>query len=1382
MTQPAGLEYRILGPLEVVGHQGTTVAVGAARERAVLAVLLLSPNAIVSSERLADSLYGDNPPEGVGHAVQVYVSRLRKALREAGQEGVLLTRPPGYLLQVDPLALDAARFEALVQQGRELARGGGHAQAAATLRAALSLWRGPALVDVLDAPGFQAEATRLEEARLTALEERVDADLACGAHGELVAELDTLTRANPLRERLWAQRMVALYRSGRQAEALRAYQELRRVLGEELGLEPSATLAALELAILRHDPDLDWRSQAPVVIARTPTVPDDGPAGVVTFLFTDLVDSTVLLDRLGEDTYFDLCQTHFSLLRQAVSEAGGREVKSLGDGLMVAFSSPAAALGCAVAMQLAVAEHNRSAAGEALSIRIGIHSGEATQEGSDFFGTAVVVAKRLCERAMGGQVLAGELVAALAGSRGGHHFTSLGPIPLKGLAMPVPSVALEWEPRPATATSKDGSAPIQPLPVPLPGLLTGIGRVFVGRGGELEQLRMAWKEACAGGRRLVMVGGEPGVGKTRLAATLAAELHSEGAIVLAGRCDEDLGVPYQPLVHALRHLADHTPDSQLVRRLGRYGGELVRLASDLAERAPGLPAPLRADPETEQYRLFDAVAAWLASVSQEAPLLVVLDDLQWAAKPTLLLLRHIVQTDERLRLLVVGTYRDTELSRTHPLSGLLADLRRGGEAERLALTGLDVAGVAAYLEQAAGHELSDEELELAGAIHAETEGNPFFVGEVIRHLTESGAFARRDGGWVMQADFRELGIPEGIREVVGRRLSRLSDDANHVLAVAAVVGLEFDPAVVEWAAGVGEDAVAAALDEAVAARLVAPAAGLRYRFAHALVRATLYEELTPARRVILHRKTAEAIEAIHVARLDDYLPALAHHYSRATAPVATGDKAVTYARRAGDRALALLAHDEAITYYRQALELLDASEQASGGALRVDLLIALGEAQRRAGDTGHRETLLSAAKLAQDRGDGAALARAALANSPGSKPAAFGVTDTERVAALEAAVTAIGQDDSSTRARLLAILALELFHDPNRQRRLALSDEALAMARRLGDPVTLAQVLVARPFAIGGPDTLGERLANTTELLDVAERLGDPVTAHRAWWLRYRVAVEVADPQEADRCLQAQEPLVAELNQPVFSWMTALQRIARHFRTGNLAEAEDLIHAAYSEGQRAGQADAALYFGIHLFHLGYHQGRLAEVEEILLETLGRATELPAAKAMLAVVHSELGRPDAARAQLDDLGAIDFSDLQVEASWVVALCYSAVASAALGDGDRAMALISLLAAYPDHIGVFAVGLGVGAVSYYLGLLAATTDDLDRANAYFTEAEAIHRRVASPIWLARTQLEWARLLLTRSEAGDAARAHRLLDQALGTARELGLANIERSAAAL
>jgi len=251
------VEFRILGPLEIVGA-GAAVTIGGGRERAVLALLVLSANRVVSAERLAMDLWGDRPPENPAHALRIHISRLRKVLREAGAEGVVVTQPPGYVLTVDPAAVDALRFEALVARARDRAAGGHPAGAAATLREALGLWRGPALADVADAPLARAEAARLEEARLAALEDRVEADLGCGRHGQLVAELDALTRAHPLRERLWAQRMTALYRAGRQAEALRAYQEVRAILGEQLGIEPGGTLQRLEGAILRHEPELDW--------------------------------------------------------------------------------------------------------------------------------------------------------------------------------------------------------------------------------------------------------------------------------------------------------------------------------------------------------------------------------------------------------------------------------------------------------------------------------------------------------------------------------------------------------------------------------------------------------------------------------------------------------------------------------------------------------------------------------------------------------------------------------------------------------------------------------------------------------------------------------------------------------------------------------------------------------------------------------------------------------------------------------------------------------------------------------------------------------------------------------------------------------------------
>ncbi|HEY3239777.1 MAG TPA: hypothetical protein VGL92_09450, partial [Acidimicrobiia bacterium] len=526
---------------------------------------------------------------------------------------------------------------------------------------------------------------------------------------------------------------------------------------------------------------------------------------------------------------------------------------------------------------------------------------------------------------------------------------------------------------------------------------------------------------------------------------------------------------------------------------------------------------------------------------------------------------------------------------------------------RLSLPGLDPTAVAAFLERAAGHDLTDQGEELARVVQEETEGNPFFVAEVLRHLTETGALEQRDGRWVTAGAIEELGIPEGVREVVGRRLARLSDTARRALTVAAVAGPEFEPAVVAAAGDLPEGDLLAALDEAVAARLVREAGGVtpRYRFAHALVRATLYDELSAARRVVLHRRVAGAIEAVHAQRLDDHLPALAHHYARAAASPPETAKAVEYATRAGDRALAQLAHDEAVTYYRQALELLTVAE-GLGQGIRLDLLISLGEAERRAGDPAYRRTLFEATGLAWELGDSAALGRAALANSRGLMFSQAGWVDEELVAVLQAALDAADPGDSAMRARLLAKLGLELHWSPaDRDRRVSLSDEALAIARRLDDPPTLAAVLVARHATIWAPDNVDERLANVDELDEVAARLGDPVTTSQARSVRFRVMMETADVVAADRALDEWAALAHELGQPVLRWLLGWPRAGRLALAGRLVEAEAAAIETRELGFATGQDDAGMLCALGLVPVRLQQGRFAEFEPEVVEALTR---------------------------------------------------------------------------------------------------------------------------------------------------------------------------------
>ena len=1080
-------------------------------------------------------------------------------------------------------------------------------------------------------------------------------------------------------------------------------------------------------------------------------------------LFTDLVGSTELRSRLGEDAADVLREQHDALVTGAIKASRGTVVKNLGDGVMATFTGASDAVGAAVAAQQAIDRHNR-ASSTALEVRIGISAGDVVFEKDDCFGTPVIEAARLCAIAQGGQILASEIVRWMARS-GGSTFCPVGNLELKGLAEPVPTVEVGWE-------------PLAQSSVPLPSFLTDIGRIFVGRDADLDRLGQLWKEAAGGQLRIALLAGEPGVGKTRLAAELARKVHEEGATVLVGRCDEDLGVPYQPFVEALRHFVDHA--SPLSERLGRYGGELARLVPEVGQRVPNLPEPLRSDPEMERYRLFDAVAAWLTGASADEPMLLVLDDLQWAAKPTLLLLRHILRTGGG-RILLLGTYRDTELTHDHPLVELVADLRRQGGVERLSLSGLDDLGVAAFVEQASGRALDDAGLALARAVYEETEGNPFFVLEVLRHLAETGAVERREGVWTPRLPIDQLGIPEGVRDVVGRRLARLSEDANQALRIASVVGPEFELGVVQAAADLSEERLLDAIEEAATARVVIEVSASRYRFAHALMRATLYESLSAARQVTLHRKTAEAIEAIHQAALDDYVPALAHHWARASAPVTDPARAVEYARMAGDRALAQLANDEAAAYYASGLELLDAGGAGAADIRRLELLIGSGEAQRRAGDPGYRQSLLDAAKLAQQVGDTDALVRAAQANTLGNIWTGVLEVDTERVETLRAALMAVGEGDSLPRARLLATLGLELAWEADAGPRLALSEEALRIARALGDPETLAHVLLARDYTITAPENVAERFEATTELLAIAEDLSDPVIASRALSLRFKAAMERADLAEAELSLARNQELVAELGQPTLTWATL-----HHHATLRLlhddADAQAAMEAAYQFGVSARRPSIGVFKLSQEVWFFREQGRIGELEDAFRQLID-LSRYPMGIAVLALVALENGREEEAAGLFDELAATDFAHPTNNVAWLNFYGLCATVCALFARRDCVPILKSRLEPWADQLIVASfAGWVSGPVAFHLGLLATTAGEWDEAESYFAAAAATQERIAAPIFLARTRVEWARMLLARAEPNDADRAHDLLSQALDTARERGLSKLEADAVAL
>jgi predicted ATPase/class 3 adenylate cyclase len=649
-----------------------------------------------------------------------------------------------------------------------------------------------------------------------------------------------------------------------------------------------------------------------------------GGAGVetVTILITDLVGSTRLESRVGPIVAEGLREEHFGLLREAVSEAGGREVKNTGDGLMVAFPSAAAAVSCAVSIQQRFERRNRSAA-EALLIKAGVSSGDASTAGGDVFGMPVIEAARLCDSCSPGQILAKEIVGHLAAGRG-HAFMSVGALELKGLPAPLDVIEVVWEP--AVGAGIALPERLRELPA----------TAYVGRVPERERLAELWAQTRDGSLRLALISGEAGVGKTRLSAQLALDAHGEGATVLYGRCDEDLGVPYQPWVQAFGHLVKEAPQRILDVHVERFGGDAARLIPALRDRVPELPSARGNDAETDRYLLYAAVVGLLEEAAKQEPLLLVLDDLHWADAPTVSLLRHAVTAGPSMAVMVVGTYRDSDLSRDHPLTALLADLHRDRGGERMKLTGLQTGDVLSLIEALAGHELDDDGCALAEEITRETAGNPFFAGELLRHLMEAGAIVQADGGrWHVVGEVAELGLPQSVREVIGRRVERLGSDARRALSAAAVIGRDFDLGVLLAVVDLPQPQLLDLLDDAVAASLLQESserAG-RFTFVHALVAHTLYEDLGATRRALLHRQVAEALEELCseapgerlVAEFSEAIGSaggsaaiLAYHWREA----GHLDRTVHYLLMAAEGAGRGRAEAEAVTLYNQALALI----------------------------------------------------------------------------------------------------------------------------------------------------------------------------------------------------------------------------------------------------------------------------------------------------------------------------------------------------------------------------------------------------------------------------------------------------------------------------
>ena len=746
--------------------------------------------------------------------------------------------------------------------------------------------------------------------------------------------------------------------------------------------------------------------------------------------------------------------------------------------------------------------------------------------------------------------------------------------------------------------------------------------------------------------------------------------------------------------------------------------------------------------------------------------MLVFDDLHWADRPTLQLLKHLVRSPQPRRALLLGTYRDAELEPGHPLLELLTDVRRENLLRHIALGGLAEPEVA---ELVAALGVPGAEPAFVHALHGETEGNPFFIEEVVRHLRDS----EHDLG--ADVSLTEAGVPDGVREVTARRLRRLSADSRQALQVASVIGREFDYDVLEAVAPLHDDALISALEEGVEARVLRESGPVgRYAFTHALVRATLYDGLSQLRRARLHGRVGEAIARLRGADLDPQLPALAHHFAQA-APVEQPERAIDFALAAARRADRLLAWEEAAQHYRAALR----TRELTGGRadrVRADLLLALGASEDHAGmEEEARGTFAAAADTARALGDGALLGRAALGFA--GQWSILGRVDDARVALLEEALTALGDEDTPLRARLLARLALELYYSGEPDRRLALSEEAVEIARRLGDPRTLATCLDARHYALWRPENVNERLEVASELRRVAEETGDPeLELEGAGWTVVDL-LELGDVQGADIQIAAASKLAEALQRPIWLWWSSLLRCTRAQLVGRFDDAERLAEETLEIGRR-GQAENALNaYAQAMFNIRREQGRLGEVEPAVRGFIEVYPMLVAWRAALALMLVELGRIDEARAEFE---AVTVEGLPRDANWLIGVTLLAEVCGALGDGERAQALYDALEPYAGrNVVVGRAATCNGAASRLLGILAGAMRQWELAEGHFIGALAMHERMGARPWVARTQLAYAEMLLTRRRRGDKARARELLADAVVTADALGMGVVARRA---
>ncbi len=1090
------------------------------------------------------------------------------------------------------------------------------------------------------------------------------------------------------------------------------------------------------------------------------------PEGTVTILFTDVVGSTELTNRLGDDAARSVLGACDDLVRRQIGRHRGQEVKGTGDGLMVAFTSARRAIACAVDIQQAMAARRRREPERAVAVKIGLNTGEVIREEADLFGAMVTAAARIADHASAGEILVSDSLKGVLGPATAVDLEDRGEVSLRGFPDPWRLHAVRWQQEAA------GLGPPERTP-------------FVGREDERSLLRHLLDEAIRGQGSLVMIGGEAGIGKTRLAEEAAAEARQRGFLTLTGHCYEMQGAPpYIPFVEVLQAAAQLASPEGLREALGDAAPEVARLIPELYRALPDIGPPLGPPPEEKRHDVFNGVMEFLRSTAQRGPLLLMLEDLHWADESTLLLLRHIAPCVDQTPLLIVGTYRDVELGVDRPLAQALAELHRHRLAQRLSLRRLGQPAVSSMIEGLSGQAPSPA---LVRAVWSATEGNPFFVEELLRHLLAEGDIFDEEGR--LRADVRadELVVPEGVRLLAVGWLRRVSEETGRLLMEAAILGGSFSFEMLQATTGMETDGLLDALDEAERAHLVVTSSSngsdILVGFTHELIRQALIGWLSLPRRQRLHLKVAEAIERLSLPGSEEHASSLAHHY-RSAGRLADPGRVATACRAAGDLALGMKAYPEAEAEYLAALNAAHRPGDLSTDE-RVAVLHKLGQVYR---GQGRSDEAVASFDQAIDLCGGPDSGRApadlfvskadALAFRPLPQPL-------EALDALAAARRSVGAD-KLLQTRITEMEAQSLVQLRRYTEAEEAAGKALAMAEEIDSNYLKARALMA--FGLCHLSTLDvERVVQDySRVLEMGE-----TTAHQRMASQSRCAMALASLGRLDeaaelasvsrqyfRCIPeaAAEPdakyLVGERD-PVEYGYACLPVVMAALARGHFDEVLQSIAHCLEESGNPPSIWVLMSLLPMRVALYYHLGRLAEAEELvqgfIASTSGDRARPPAvAHAYRALLDAAAGADAGTVAEI--LAPVSMRFKPDVRSLPVHVLVAEIA-VLIRDASLAAGRYQVLRDLYEGGMLFTLPW-VSLLPRLLGSIAILQEDWREAESHLERAMQVAQSVGAAPEVALTHLELAELCahLPGEARRSAARSH--LAEARGRLSELGI----------